>query len=705
MFRYWWLIALFVVVTLGYVALSFAMFQMPDTMADAENCGFLPGEFVAAGQLTYERSQAWWISFQRKDEIWVALSVGMAAAFIGFALSIGRRAGGGVAAGAAMGGGVLALSAICVSCLAPVLSVVGLGLAGSLLAGLPKWLIALNTLMLTGWGALYLSRRGSSCPVPRSDAPPPKITEVDVAMLPKTFMIGAAIAALALLMPQGAMATDYATVLQPAKPGLPLAHPIATTDIAPPPFSEIADRPVKPAYVPGLPGLPQGVAVKDDFGVPRPPKYDGVVIRKSRVENGEVVIPPGGLFYLEDTWGGEVALRGEPMPVLGRMPTYVDYDMSIVVKENVTIPAGKSVVVGGTVYQYYATVGHEKLANHALHVKTIAGTDWEWAFGSPVLSQTEPTWWGTRFTQLYNQGQAREVTSQKMVFDWISGIRMDRLLLADEKVFSGLAGVGDEWKSGNRTVRVAAIDASTGTVQIEVIEDGKIVLNRTLGPVKNELLIEDHDARKALVFEHGDVAGFLSPWPEPFKDGKANLKIYGKTFSLNYGQDYAADPRFSVYPVGCPTGHNFGFMLVNKDEIRLKPGAAFNGPEGYFKIAVDRLNGDNVAAWHVEDKQGNRSVNLGGADVANVDLVLGQGRVTGQAILKDVGRAMLTRTYQSIVEASGQTVATNTGGQATKHEAAQSTVVAGLSPGMIAGFGILLLGCIGVGYEVGRRRA
>ncbi|WEF50955.1 hypothetical protein AFIC_002514 [[Pseudomonas] carboxydohydrogena] len=708
MFRYRWLIALFAAVTLGYVALSFAMFQMPDTMADAENCGFLPGEFVAAGQLTYERSQAWWISFQRKDEIWIALSVGMAAAFIGFALSIGRRAGGGVATGAAMGGGVLALSAICVSCLAPVLSVVGLGLAGSLLAGLPKWLIALNTLMLTGWGALYLSRRGNSCPMPRSEPPiqpHSKTTEAEIGMLPKTFMFGVAILATALLMPQGVMATDYATVLQPAKPGLPLAHPIARTDIAPPPFSEIADRPVKPAYVPGLPGLPQGVMVKDDFGVPRPPKYDGVVIRKSRVENGEVVIPPGGLFYLEDTWGGEVALRGEPMPVLGRMPTYVDYDMSIVVKENVTIPAGKSVVVGGTVYQYYATVGHEKLANHALHVKTIAGTDWEWAFGSPVLSQTEPSWWGTRFTQLYNQGQAREVTPQKMVFDWISGIRMDRLLLADEKVFSGLASAGDEWKSGNRTVRVAAIDPSAGTVRIEVIEDGKVVLDRTLGPVKNELLIEDHDARKALVFEHGDVAGFLSPWPEPFKDGKANLKIYGKTFSLNYGQDYAADPRFSVYPVGCPTGHNFGFMLVNKDEIRLKPGAAFNGPEGYFKVAVDRIDGDKVTAWHVEDKKGNRSVNLGGAGVTNVDLVLGQGRVTGQAILKDVGRAMLTRTYQSIVEASGQTVAVNTGTKPATHEAARSSMVAGLSPGMIAGFGILLLGCLGVGYEVGRRRA
>lgn len=126
-------------------------------------------------------------------------------------------------------------------------------------------------------------------------------------MLARICKLGAAIAALMLLPLSAATATDYATVLQPAKPGLPLAHPIAKTDIAPPPFSEIADRPVKPAYVPGLPGLPQGRAMKDDFGLQRPPKFDGVVIRKSRVENGEVVIPAGGLFYLEDTWGGEVA--------------------------------------------------------------------------------------------------------------------------------------------------------------------------------------------------------------------------------------------------------------------------------------------------------------------------------------------------------------------------------------------------------------
>ncbi len=492
-------------------------------------------------------------------------------------------------------------------------------------------------------------------------------------------------AAIVLCPVSPAWTADFAKLLTPARAGLPLAHPIAENDVPPPPLSLVADRPKDPAYVAGLPGLPQNRIVTDDFGTKRP-KFDGVFIRKSRIEKGQVVIPPGGLVYLEDTWGGEVALRGEPLPVLGRMPTYIDYDMSIVVKENVTIPAGQSVAVGGQVYHYYATVGHEQMMNHALHVKTIAGTDWEWAFGSPVLSSTETGWWGMKFTQLYNQGQAREVNRERMVFDWISGVRTDRILLAEDKVFAGLAKPGQEWKIGQLTVKLIGIDAKAGTARIQVVEGDSVKLERTLGPVNMERLIEDTAARKALVFEYGDIAGVLVPWPNAIQDGQANLKLYGKTSSLRYGDTYARDSRFSVYPVGCPTGHGFGFMLVNKEEIRIAPGASVDGPEKYFKIAVDQISGNDVQAWHVEDDKGNRSVNLGGAGVANIDLVLGQGRVAGQAILKDVGRAMNARNYTALTQATTAATATS------------------FSPGMLAGMGMLALALIGVSFEFGRRR-
>lgn len=159
---------------LGYVALSYLTFKVPATLADAELCGFVEQDFNAAGQMIYPPVSAWWVSFTRLQEYWTAISVGLSAAFIVFALTVGRRAGGGTATGAAFGGGVLAVSALCVSCLAPALSVVGLGIAGTLLAGVPKWLIALNTLLLTGWGTLFLSRRLSACALPACTSAAPR---------------------------------------------------------------------------------------------------------------------------------------------------------------------------------------------------------------------------------------------------------------------------------------------------------------------------------------------------------------------------------------------------------------------------------------------------------------------------------------------------------------------------------------------------
>lgn len=160
-------------VVAGYMLASYLVFQVPATLADGEACGFVAGDFSSEGRLVHAPLDAWWISFVRQQEYWSALSVGLAVGFVVYALQVGRRVGGARVAGAAAGGGLLALSALCVSCLAPVLSAVGLGLAGSLLAGLPKWLIALNTLLLTGWGSLLLSRRAVACPLPAANPSSP----------------------------------------------------------------------------------------------------------------------------------------------------------------------------------------------------------------------------------------------------------------------------------------------------------------------------------------------------------------------------------------------------------------------------------------------------------------------------------------------------------------------------------------------------
>ena len=154
---------MFVIGVLAYVAISRLVFEVPASLLEGEACGFTSADFAPSGALQFSEGQAWWVSFTRKEEFYSAFSLGLVAAFLSFALGSARRLGGAVASGAAVGSGLLAFGTVCLSCLAPVLSLVGMGVAGGFLAGVPKWLMAFNTLMIVSWGVMYLARRLSVC--------------------------------------------------------------------------------------------------------------------------------------------------------------------------------------------------------------------------------------------------------------------------------------------------------------------------------------------------------------------------------------------------------------------------------------------------------------------------------------------------------------------------------------------------------------
>ncbi len=73
-------------------------------------------------------------------------------------------------------------------------------------------------------------------------------------------------------------------------------------------------------------------------------------------------------------------------------------------------------------------------------------------------------------------------------------------------------------------------------------------------------------------------------------------------------------------------------ILENDKEIVLDAtNNVFVGPENSFKIVIDKINGDKVEAWHIEDKRGNKSPNLAlRAKGKHIDLVVGAAnRTTG----------------------------------------------------------------------------
>ena len=187
----WWLpVCLLVLGSTGYIAASRLMFAAPlaapvsmpgpasEGATDSNDCGFSPADYTATGELRFTPGQAWWMSFLRKQEYFSAVSMGFVVAFMGFAMSKLRQIGSGMASGMCAGGGLLALVTLCLGCLAPTLSAIGLGLVANLgLAQiLPKWLMTLNTAGLSLWGMVFLARRARACPLQGTEAGEPAMT-------------------------------------------------------------------------------------------------------------------------------------------------------------------------------------------------------------------------------------------------------------------------------------------------------------------------------------------------------------------------------------------------------------------------------------------------------------------------------------------------------------------------------------------------
>ncbi|MFH1058061.1 MAG: hypothetical protein V1797_05175 [Pseudomonadota bacterium] len=65
-------------------------------------------------------------------------------------------------------------------------------------------------------------------------------------------------------------------------------------------------------------------------------------------------------------------------------------------------------------------------------------------------------------------------------------------------------------------------------------------------------------------------------------------------------------------------------MLENDQPIVLDAANnVFVGPNGYFKLVIDKIASDKVVAWHVEDQAGNRTGNLAArAKGKHVDLLI-----------------------------------------------------------------------------------
>jgi hypothetical protein len=91
-------------------------------------------------------------------------------------------------------------------------------------------------------------------------------------------------------------------------------------------------------------------------------------------------------------------------------------------------------------------------------------------------------------------------------------------------------------------------------------------------------------------------------------------------------------------------------MLENDKEIVLdSANNVFVGPNGYFKIVIDKFDGNTVEAWHVEDAKGNSTGNLAQrAGGKNIDLMINKNCRTVSHFIKRHAMDLLVEQQKEI---------------------------------------------------------
>ncbi len=426
--------------------------------------------------------------------------------------------------------------------------------------------------------------------------------------------------------------------LIPVQNGVLNAGPVVEEDAVPVPLAEAL--PVAPVYIRTLPGLVFNNFAKNNSGTTW--LSDLIVIKQSVVKDGKVIIPPGGLVYSND-WMANDPGNGSPKLIAGEQFYTLRYEDRIVGKSNVVLERNKPVQIGDQVFWYQGTAGYGTLAEAVIYVSDLRRDDWYHAGESPATFALGPSaqkygkyggkanWYGIKpnlpegkqaffgdFNQMY--AWSKDITPQSIKFSTIYAADQASQTVAKKRVFFDWAAQGQMIDAGAVKVMVHHVDEGKGTVHVQVMKDGKVVSERTLGPLSPELmwlypnsvytidamLFVDHADDVAVQLYPFDVETTKTDVVVPIKSGKAHLEVYTGLQEWKDGQPYPQDTRFAVNSMGCPQMHNHGTIFYNRSSIVLSPGKAFDAFGGYFKIVLDEAGADKVR-WHLEDKLGNKS--------------------------------------------------------------------------------------------------
>lgn len=319
------------------------------------------------------------------------------------------------------------------------------------------------------------------------------------------------------------------------------------------------------------------------------PVGEGLIIRQSYVENGKIVIPRGGLMWLER--GGEYngPLRGEPMRLFGKDARIVGQQEAMLIKKNFFAPLGAVVPLAENDIAIKVTGFRDRYYGINVGSTTFVMPTGHTGWNGRVATQSEAPKgfmtsksaiaygdWAARFDEA-KEGYIDNAPRQYFADPWDAD--MITYWVADEVTPEGVhfkevgvtavrsyeytyaepvrmaLKVGETKKVGSYTVKVVNIDAKAGTAEIAILgKGGKVLDQKVLGPITDDIyatpnwIHHNQDIRKAMALRVDDLKVQLSltynKAGDTFPGNRVALVAFSEVKDAEFFKPWQDDPRF-----------------------------------------------------------------------------------------------------------------------------------------------------------------
>lgn len=396
---------------------------------------------------------------------------------------------------------------------------------------------------------------------------------------------------------------------------------------------------------------------------------EAIVIRGSYIDyrQGKIIIPPAGLFYSSRLGRNIRPLAGEAFYILGKKAYVLSTESYLVVKKNTALDYWKYLPMGDENPLFWQDV----VMGDGSRMLRFLGSRMLWgrpvaqariikysgnAFGAdmilaPGLKDYEPvfgdnkTFAGQTYSlpDVYAEGATfaipRWVSPDVVELAELGTPGMDSFTISYEEPQELVLGAGQESKIGDYRLKALSVDPGRKTVKLALLDgSGKVAMEKLLGPVDQSVydtLPQYSPSQQKVMMQYKDIHVELD-LPADFSGGKVKLYAWTGAHKLERDKPWAKDPRYVMRPDVC--GHCYmlnEFIMDNPEPIVLDAkNNTYTGPEGHFKIVITDFDGEKIQAWHIEDKEGNRSPNLAELARNNVDLMVGVNGTTEHFLRK-----------------------------------------------------------------------